>query len=125
MIDLQAIFGDGTATVAKVATIPKAVDTAADPQIGTRFADWVRRPDCHGRMGWESPDLSEIDRWWARCDFDDLPEVPVGFTIGEIPETAPRIDLGCVAGGIVDMLDPKSKRPLQGDLRALRARETA
>ncbi len=38
------------------------------------FADWVFRPDAHGRLGWETPDLDEADRWWARADFDDLPE---------------------------------------------------
>jgi hypothetical protein len=117
MIDLQAIFGNGPVAVPKVVIVPEAVDTAADPLIGTPFANWVRRPDCYASMGWEAPNLPESDRWWARCAFDTLPVVPVGFTIGQLPETAPRIAPGCVAGGPVDMLDPKSNRPLQGDLR--------
>jgi len=47
-----------------------------DPPAGSRFAGWVRRPDCRGRMGWELPRLPEAARWWARCEFDDLPEPP-------------------------------------------------
>jgi len=83
MIDLQAIFGNGPAAPEE---IPEAVAPAAvtpchdadggrqhDDDGGIRFADWVRRPDAHGRMGWEAPDLPERDRWWARRDFDDLP----------------------------------------------------
>ena len=27
-----------------------------------RFRNWVQRPDCHGRMGWERPGLSTNDR---------------------------------------------------------------
>ena len=38
-----------------------------------RFAGWIRRPDCRGRMGWEAPGLTERERWWARSDFEDLP----------------------------------------------------
>jgi hypothetical protein len=35
---------------------------------------WVLRPDVHGRLGWEPADMHEEDRWWARGDFEDLPE---------------------------------------------------
>lgn len=40
------------------------------------FADWVRRPDVHGRMGWEAPGLPERARWWAWRDWDALPQGP-------------------------------------------------
>jgi ribosomal protein S27AE len=70
MIDLQAIFGDGPAPVAAPEVIPEAVAPVAAPgpdddggrqhdDDGGRFAGWVRRPDAHGRMGWEAPDLPE------------------------------------------------------------------
>ena len=62
------------------------LDNAAECQAVTPFANWVRRLDCHGRMGWEAPDLPEWQRWWARCDFDDLPPVPEGFRLGEIQD---------------------------------------
>ena len=29
------------------------------------FANWVQRPDAHGRMGWERPTMKPADRWWA------------------------------------------------------------
>ncbi|MBU4271714.1 MAG: hypothetical protein KKE86_08120 [Planctomycetes bacterium] len=69
MIDLQAIFGNGPAV--PVAAPPP--EPAADPLATFPFADWVLRPDAHGRMGWVAPDLPESDRWWATADFDDLP----------------------------------------------------
>ena len=53
MIDLQAIFSNDP--------------VAADPQAAVAFADWVQRPDCHGRLGWQAPDLPEV------IPFDDLP----------------------------------------------------
>ncbi len=37
------------------------------------FDGWIQRPDCTDRMGWESPELAEADRLWARSTFDDLP----------------------------------------------------
>jgi len=43
------------------------------PPADSPFADWVLRPDCNGRLGWEAPGLPEEDRWWARAEFDDLP----------------------------------------------------
>ena len=60
---------------------PKSADAVARRLLAHKamvlaaltFADWVLRPDCHGRMGWEAPDLPEADRWWAHCMFDDLP----------------------------------------------------
>ena len=61
---LEDLFGGGpaatVAAVPDVATVPEAVpqpeaaDTVGDPLAGTPFADWVHRPDCHGRMGWEA-----------------------------------------------------------------------
>jgi hypothetical protein len=42
----------------------------------TRFDDWVERPDCHGRLGWEKPGLPDSQRWWAFFDFEELPESP-------------------------------------------------
>ena len=67
VIDLLGNLFGGGPTMATVAAVPGPDDD------GGRFADWVRRPDCHGRMGWEAPGLPESDRWWAWCDFDDLP----------------------------------------------------
>ena len=70
MIDLQAIFGNGPA---QVAMAPEEIPEAVAPAVvsspdddGGRFADWVRRPDAHGRMGWQAPDLPEA------VPFDDL-----------------------------------------------------
>ena len=40
------------------------------------FANWIRRPDATGRWGWERPGLPEVDRWWARSTFRQLPELP-------------------------------------------------
>jgi hypothetical protein len=108
------LFGGGPA----VATA--AMVASPDDDDGGRFADWVRRPDFHGRMGWEAPGMPEADRWWARCDFDDLPEVPEGFSIGELPEPAPRIAPGCVPGGRVDALDLDSGKTVQGQSEGLR-----
>ena len=85
---------------------------------GRRFADWVRRPGCHGRMGWEAPGIPESDRWWARCDFDDLPEVPEGFRLGELPKLVHHDYAPCVSGATADTLDLDSKRPVQSQLRA-------
>ena len=46
--------------------VPEEIPAAAAPAVVTlgpddagRFADWVRRPDAHGRMGWEAFDLPE------------------------------------------------------------------
>ena len=36
-----------------------SLDTAGDPLAMLPFADWVLRPDCHGRMGWQAPGLPE------------------------------------------------------------------
>jgi|GEM_PF-3484966 len=51
---------------------------------GTPFDEWIQRPDSTGLIGWEKPDLSERDRWWNSCTFDDLSEVPEGFQFGKI-----------------------------------------
>jgi hypothetical protein len=93
MINLNAIFGSGPALVAAVAPEPVAVPEAdprpeaaddgqavpmppGEPALGAdSFAGWVPRQDCHGRMGWEAPDLPDWQCWWARADFDDLPEL--------------------------------------------------
>jgi hypothetical protein len=114
MIDLRAIFGDGP-TVAVVAPRPA---TAPRPEVAPpSIVDWVRRPDSCGRLGWELPGLPECDRWWARCDFADLPEVPEGFSMGALVKTTPQDAPGCVPGGIADTLDLDGNRPLQGQLR--------
>jgi hypothetical protein len=48
------------ATSAAPAEIPEAAPAVTGPgDDGGRFADWVRRPDTHGRMGWEAPSLPE------------------------------------------------------------------
>jgi hypothetical protein len=112
MIDLQAIFGDGPA--AAVAALPDLA--AADPLAALPFADWVRRPDCHGRMGWEAPDLPEWQRWWARGNFDDFPPVPEGFRLGDIQEPAHHDCAGCVSRGMVDTQDVDSQKTVQGQL---------
>jgi len=56
---------------------PLAADADGQAPANPDFSDWVQRPDCKGRMGWERPDLPEAARWWARCEFDDLPGPPV------------------------------------------------
>ena len=66
MLDLQAIFGDGPVVTEEVVTRFQVVPPGVDDD-GGRFADWVRRPDFHGRMGWKAPDLPEV------MPFDDLP----------------------------------------------------
>ena len=120
---LENLFGDGP-TVALAAVVPVAApEPAADPLAASPFADWVRRPDCHGRMGWELPGLTESDRWWARCDFDGLPEVPVGFSIGELPKPAqprkpvPRIAHVAFLAAWSICKTFGDNRPLQGQLR--------
>ena len=69
--------GDGSASTSPAATDAPdgpAVDVAGDPSGGLDFSDWVRRPDCNGRMGREAPNLPEADRWWSVGDFESLPE---------------------------------------------------
>ncbi|MBU4273738.1 MAG: hypothetical protein KKA28_17900 [Planctomycetes bacterium] len=105
---LAGLFGQG-----KADSPPAPTPEAADPLATLPFADWVLRPDAHGRIGWEAPGLPEVDRWWARCDFLDLPVVPEGFRLGDIQEPAPRIAPYCDSGGMVDVLYLGGKRPLQ------------
>jgi len=81
------------------------------------FADWVRRPDCHGRMGWEAPDLADWQRWWGRFDFDGLPEVPEGFCLGETAKPAPEDCAPCVPAGVVDTKHLGDNRPVQEHFR--------
>lgn len=96
MIDLEAVFGypEGDAPVPDVATLPRAheaenssstLDTPAASTEAPDFdvSDWVRRQDCKGRWGWEAPDLPEAARWWARWEFDDLPELVPPDYIGK------------------------------------------
>jgi len=60
----------GTAeTLRRAATTDPSGDpgpeaTAAGPP-GFDFSAWVRRPDAAGQWGWEAPDLTERQRWWA------------------------------------------------------------
>jgi len=63
--------------------VPGSMDLEAVAPDANRFADWVRRQDVDGVWGWEAPDLSENDRWWARFRFEDLPVVPDGFRFGQ------------------------------------------
>ena len=63
----ESLFGSGLALSEAVA-VPGPDDNDDDGGGGGRFADWVRRPDCHGHMGWEAPDLPE------HVPFDSLPE---------------------------------------------------
>jgi len=85
--------------------------------FGFGFAGWVHRQDAAGRWGWEAPDLEDWRRWWARCDFDDLPVVPEGFRMGEIPQPAPQDRACCVSAGMADTLDLGADRLRQGHLR--------
>ena len=103
MLDLESIFGDPEGRPLATGSMPKtsgndmALVVETDPPVSTlrlldpttpadsRFADWVLRPDSNGRLGWEAPDLPEWQRWWARCNFEDLPE--------------PAADFGRLAGG--------------------------
>jgi hypothetical protein len=112
---LESLFGGSMSAMA--ITPPEPVGTVTDPLAALPYVDWAQRPDRHGRMGWETPDLPEWQRWWARCDFDDLPVVPEGFSMGTLSETTPEDLPGCVAGGMADTLDLSNNRPLQGQLR--------
>jgi hypothetical protein len=82
MIDLKAIFDDDAAPVAVVMQAPVPEGGSHDNGLGDPepdlFAAWVQRPDFRGRLRWEAPDVPEADRWWARCGFDDLPELSFG-----------------------------------------------
>lgn len=76
---LQGLFGGDLPTVAKpVGQEPTAEVASAtgDALAESRFANWVRRPDATGRLGWESPGLPDSVRWWARSTFEELPEPP-------------------------------------------------
>jgi hypothetical protein len=56
---LGNLFGAGPMAPEEIpeAVAPAVVSCPDDD--GGRFADWVRRPDAHGRMGWQAPDLPE------------------------------------------------------------------
>jgi hypothetical protein len=92
-------------------------DVEADAELLTPFAGWVQRPDCHGRMGWEAPNLPEWQRWWARCDFDDLPAPSDGLCLDDMAKPALEDCARCVSGGPVDTLDLSQRRPVQRHLR--------
>jgi hypothetical protein len=68
VIDLEDLFGDDSRAADRQDSQSTTRDVDHDP-----FVDWVLRPDCRGRLGWEPHDLPESVRWWARFDFDDLP----------------------------------------------------
>jgi len=51
---------------------PSRLPMAAEPTPD--FSAWQLRPDHHGRLGLEAPDVPEADRWWARGDFEALPD---------------------------------------------------
>jgi len=84
VLDLKAILGYPDKAVDAEAATPDGPDTAAPSAAAPEssggparcdFSEWVHRPDCTGRMGWEPPDLPESARWWARREFDELPEL--------------------------------------------------
>ena len=70
---LGNLFSGTVPTTAAMVVQPEAVPEpilvpeAADVLAALPFTDWVLRPDSHGRMGWEAPDLPEA------VPFDDLP----------------------------------------------------
>ena len=115
MLDLENIFGDPDGRPLATGSMPEGPANGMALVVGTKptvptlrlldpttpadspFAGWVRRPDIAGRMGWEAPDLPEWLRWWARCDFEDLPEPPEGFRFGETQETVPQNRPSCVS----------------------------
>ena len=60
---LGNLFGGAVATVTAAPEPmprPALADTVTDSLIGTPFADWVRRPDFRGRMGWEAPNCPSL-----------------------------------------------------------------
>ena len=128
MIDLKAIFGSDAAPVTaatpisqKVVLEPVPEDTSAtdDPLAADPFAGWVRRRDVAGQWGWEAPDLPEWQRWWARCRFDDLPEVPVTWSVNGSAQPTPQGARPCVPRGMVDTLHLPGMRPRDGDCATL------
>lgn len=76
MLDLKAVFGypDEMPETEATAEASDVTLTEGPDVTGFDFSGWVRRADCKGRWGWEPPDLSEADRWWAEYDFGELPE---------------------------------------------------
>lgn len=74
---LESLFGDPPEAM----TFNNAGLGEVDADLLSPMLWFIRRPDCHGQIGWESPDLPEWQRWWARCDFDDLPELPDGLSL--------------------------------------------
>lgn len=65
---MEALRGNGTPTAQRPGN-------EEPPLPAIPFADWIRRSDAIGRMGWEAPNLPEWRRWWARSTFDGLAEV--------------------------------------------------
>ncbi len=85
---LESLFGDPPAA----ATLHRGrTETDTEGELLSPFLWFIRRPDCHGRIGWESPDVPEWQRWWARFDFDELPELPEGLSIPLDDAGPPRL----------------------------------
>jgi hypothetical protein len=79
---------------------PEAADAPADHLAALPFADWVRRLDCHGRMGWESSDPPEA------IPFDDLllpgPACPVCGSLEVWTDLLGRQRCGVCERGILE-----------------------
>jgi len=82
MIDLASIFSDPTpADRSEPSASKPAVADPIDAQPPGNYppdyfdpANWERRQDAAGRWGWEWRHTPEAERWWHRCDFEQLPE---------------------------------------------------
>jgi hypothetical protein len=86
---LENLFGgvavSATAPPEPAADGPDAAvvpDGALDAPAPNLFTGWVQRPNLRGRLHWETPDLPEAARWWARCAFDALPELALPAQTG-------------------------------------------
>jgi hypothetical protein len=97
---LAGLFGGAVPAAGKPAgqaSSPKGDPAAEDPAADDPFAGWVRRQDVTGRWGWEAPKLPEWQRWWARFQFEDLPEPPVAWGKADQQETTPQVAPSCVS----------------------------
>ena len=65
-------------------------------------------------MGWEAPNLPEWQRWWARRDFEDLPEVPAGVSLRETTRPTLQDSRPRARDHPADTRDLGAKRPFQG-----------
>jgi hypothetical protein len=72
---LIGLFADRPSSeiAAKEATTESGASGNAESLFGP-FTGWVQRPDALGQLGWESPDLTEEDRWWADDQEVEMPD---------------------------------------------------